>query len=244
MLYWLLKYVFIGPFLRLTSRPNLEGLEHLPAAGPVLLVGNHQSVADWLFMPLLLPRRVTFLAKSDYFTGTGLRGMLSRWFFGGSGQYPIDRTNADAAQAALDAGLEVLSSGGVLCMYPEGTRSPDGRLFRGKTGPARLAMRVEASVVPVGVVGSDAYVRRLRRFSRRNRVRVVIGEPFDMSPWEGRAGDRTAEREITDEIMRRIQRITGQEYVHDTYGSEMKKRYQAAQEAGHNLLDRPVEGQR
>lgn len=244
MLYWLLKHVFVGPFLRLTSRPEMTGLENFPTTGPVLLVGNHQSVADWLFMPLLLPRRVTFLAKSDYFTGTGLRGMLSRWFFGGSGQYPIDRTNADAAQAALDAGLEVLSGGDVLCMYPEGTRSPDGRLFRGKTGPARLALRSGAPVIPVGVVGSQEYIRGLRRFWRHDRVRVVLGEPLDLAPWAGRVGDRAAEREITDEFMRRIQSLTGQEYVHDTYGAEMKKRYEAARDAGHNLLDRPVDGQR
>lgn len=247
MLYYLLKYVLLGPFLRATSRPVVAGLEHLPRDGSVLLVGNHESVADWMFMPLLLPRRVTFLAKSDYFTGTGVRGMLSRWFFSGSGQYPIDRTNADAAQAALDAGLEVLSKGEVLCIYPEGTRSPDGRLFRGKTGPARLALRAGVSViVPVGVTGTGDYIRRLTRLrlGRRHRIDVVVGEPLDLSPWAGRQGDRTAEREITDECMRRIQALTGQEYVHDTYGAEMKKRYQAAQESGRNLLDRPVEGMR
>lgn len=119
MLYWLFKYVLIGPFLRSTSRPVITGRENFPASGAALLVGNHQSVADWLFTPLLLPRRVTFLAKSDYFTGTGIKGMLSRWFFAGTGQYPIDRSNADAAQAALNAGMEVLSSGEILCMYPE-----------------------------------------------------------------------------------------------------------------------------
>lgn len=246
LLYYLFKYVLIGPFLRLTSRPVVTGLEHFPERGAALLVGNHQSVADWLFTPLLLPRRVTFLAKSDYFTGTGIRGMLSRWFFAGSGQHPIDRTNADAAQAALDAGLEVLSSGEILCIYPEGTRSPDGRLYRGKTGPARLALRAGAPIIPVGVVGTSEYVRRLAKFrlGRRSEVRVMLGDPLDLAPWAGRAGDRAAEREITDEIMRRIQALTGQEYVHDIYGAEMKKRYDAAREAGRNLLDQPIEGQR
>lgn len=244
MLYWIMKYLVVGPFLRLTSSPKLIGGEHFPKEGAVLLAGNHQSVADWLFTPLLLPRRITFLAKSDYFTGTGIKGMLSRWFFAGTGQHPIDRTNANAAQAALDAGLEVLSSGGVLSIYPEGTRSPDGRLFRGKTGPARLALRAGAPIVPVGVVGSEEYVRSLSRFSRPAPVRVLIGEPIDLAPWADRVGDREAEREITDELMLRIQGLTGQEYVKDIYGAEMKKRYGAVQAAGHNLLDQPVEGQR
>lgn len=246
MLYYLLRNVIIGPFLRLTSRPVISGREHFPRRGAALLVGNHQSVADWLYTPLLVPRRVTFLAKSDYFTGTGIRGMLSRWFFAGSGQHPIDRTNADAAQAALDAGLEVLSSGEILCIYPEGTRSPDGRLYRGKTGPARLALRAGVPIVPVGVTGTSEYVRRITRlrFGRRPEVRVMLGEPLDLTPWAGREGDRAAEREITDELMRRIQALTGQEYVHDTYGADMKKRYEAVREAGRNLLDQPVEGQR
>ncbi|MEB8327008.1 1-acyl-sn-glycerol-3-phosphate acyltransferase [Dietzia kunjamensis] len=246
MLYYLFKYVLIGPFLRLTSRRVVTGREHFPERGGALLVGNHQSVADWLFTPLLLPRRVTFLAKSDYFTGTGVRGMLSRWFFAGSGQHPIDRTNADAAQAALDAGLEVLSSGEILCIYPEGTRSPDGRLYRGKTGPARLALRAGVPIIPVGVTGTSEYVRRISRFrpGRRTEIRVMLGEPLDLTPWAGREGDRDAEREITDELMRRIQALTGQEYVHDTYGAEMKKRYEAVRKAGRNLLDHPVEGQR
>lgn len=246
LLYYLFKFVLIGPFLKLTSRRVVTGREHFPKRGAALLVGNHESVGDWLFTPLMLPRRVTFLAKSDYFTGTGIRGMLSRWFFAGSGQHPIDRTNADAAQAALDAGLEVLSAGEILCIYPEGTRSPDGRLYRGKTGPARLAMRAGVPIIPVGVTGTSEYIRRVRRlrFGRRTEVRVMLGEPLDLGPWAGREGDRDAEREITDELMRRIQALTGQEYVPEVYGAEMKKRYQAAHEAGRNLLDHPVEGQR
>ncbi|WP_238529243.1 lysophospholipid acyltransferase family protein [Dietzia alimentaria] len=246
VLYYLFKHVLIGPFLRLTSRCVVTGRENFPRHGPALLVGNHESVADWLFMPLLVPRRVTFLAKSDYFTGTGIRGMLSRWFFAGSGQHPIDRTNADAAQAALDAGLEVLSRGEVLCIYPEGTRSPDGRLFRGKTGPARLALRAGVPIIPVGVIGGGDYIRGLSRlrFGRRPEIRIKVGEPVDLSPWAGRAGDRTAERELTDEFMRHIQALTGQEYVPDTYGADMKKRYEAVQKAGRNMLDQPVEGMR
>lgn len=239
------KLVLIGPFLKLTSRRVVTGQERLPRDGAAILAGNHQSVADWLFTPLVLPRKINFLAKSDYFTGTGIHGMLSRWFFGGAGAYPIDRTDADAAQAALNAGLEVLAKGEVLGMYPEGTRSPDGRLFRGKTGPARLALRAGVPIIPVGVIGTGDYVRRLSRVrGGRVCVKVMLGEPVDMAPWAGRAGDRVAEREITDEVMRRIQALTGQEYVHDTYGADMKKRYEAVRGSGHNLLDQPVEGQR
>lgn len=227
MLYWLMKYVFVGPFLRLTGRPTFEGRENFPTSGPALIVGNHLSIADWLFMPLVSPRRVTFLAKSDYYTGKGIRGMLSRWFFGGTGQYPIDRTNADAAQAALDAGLEVLGSGELLCMYPEGTRSPDGRLYKGKTGPARLALRAGVPIVPVGVIGTDEYIRADSRWPHPTRIRVRFGEPLDIGPWADRVGDREAEREITDLLMERIRELTGQEYVPDTYGADEKKRLEA-----------------
>ena len=224
MLYWLFKYVLIGPFLRLTGRPTFEGRENFPTTGPALLVGNHLSVADWLFMPLVVPRRVTFLAKSDYFTRPGLYGRLQKIFFAGSGQYPIDRTNADTAQAALDAGLEVLGRGDLLCIYPEGTRSPDGRLYRGKTGPARLALRAGVPIVPVGVIGTDRYVRQGSRRPHPTRIRVRFGAPLDLSPWADRVGDRSAEREITDEIMLRIQALTGQEYVPDVYGADEKRR--------------------
>lgn len=245
MLYWLFKYVLIGPFLRLTSRHVVTGKEHFPRSGAALLVGNHLSIGDWLFMPLLMPRRVTFLAKSDYFTGTGIKGLLSRWFFAGTGQHPIDRTNADAAQAAMNAGLEVLSAGEILCIYPEGTRSPDGRLYRGKTGPARLAMKAAVPVIPIGVTGTGDYIRAISklRFGRRPQVRVMVGEPLDLTGWEGREGDRAAEREITDELMRRIQELTGQEYLPEIYGAEMKKQFDAIRDSGRNLLDQPTDEQ-
>lgn len=242
LLYWLFKFVLIGPFLRLTSRRVVTGREHFPREGAALLVGNHLSVADWLFMPLLMPRRVTFLAKSDYFTGTGIKGALSRFFFAGSGQHPIDRTNADAAQAAINAGLEVLGEGEILCIYPEGTRSPDGRLYRGKTGPVRVAMRAGVPIVPIGVTGTGDYIRWLTRprLGRRPEIRVMVGEPFDITPWADRVGDRAAEREITDQLMLRIQELTGQEYLPDTYGADMKKRFEHVRASGRNLLDQPA----
>lgn len=243
MLYWLMKYVVVGPFLWVTGRPTFEGREHVPATGPALLVGNHLSVADWLVMPFVVPRRVYFLAKSDYYTGTGVRGTLSRWFFEWTGQHPIDRTNADSAQVAMDAGLEVLRAGKLLCIYPEGTRSPDGRLYRGKTGLARLALRAGVPLIPVGVTGTDRYLHQDRRFPRPAKLTVRMSAPLDLSPWADRIGDRTAEREITDEVMRRIQALTGQQYVPDTYGADEKKRLEALRTDDGAHGDRRSDGQ-
>ena len=238
MIYRLLKFVLLGPFLRLFNRPRTEGRHNVPNAGPALLASNHLSVADWLFMPLVLPRRVTFLAKAEYFNRPGLYGALQRLFFAGSGQYPIDRTNAESAQAALNAGGEVLARGDLLGMYPEGTRSPDGRLYRGKTGPARLALNTGVPIVPVALVGTDRI--KGKRFPRPVRVTVKFGEPVDLTPWAGREGDRGAEREITDVVMERIQVLSGQEYVRDQYGADVKKKMEALANSGHNLLDQPA----
>ena len=224
MLYWLLKYVFIGPFLRVTARPRYEGRENFPTTGAALFVCNHLSVADWLFFPLVAPRRLTFLAKSEYFTRPGFIGRLQKAFFELSGQYPIDRTNADTAQAALETGERLLQGGDLLVMFPEGTRSPDGRLYRGKTGPARLAMRAGVPLVPVGLIGTGDYIPLDSMRPRPTRVTVRVGEPIDLSPWAGRIGDRVAEREITDLLMERIRELSGQEYVPDVYGADMKKR--------------------
>ena len=223
MVYWLLKYVLIGPFLRITARPRVVGMEHFPSTGAALFVCNHLSVADWLFFPLVAPRRLTFLAKSEYFTRPGPIGRLQKAFFELSGQYPIDRTNADTAQAALETGERLLLGGDLLVMFPEGTRSPDGRLYRGKTGPARLAMRAGVPLVPVGLVGTGDYLPLDSTLPRPTRVTVRVGEPIDLSPWAGRVGDRAAEREITDLLMERIRDLTGQEYVPDVYGADMKQ---------------------
>ena len=155
MFYWFLKWVAIGPLLRVVFRPQVEGAEHVPEEGPAILASNHLSYADWLFMPLTLSRRVTFVAKAEYFTGTGLKGWLQKTFFSGSGQVPIDRSGADAAAGALLSAKRVLGEGGLFGIYPEGTRSHDGKLYRGKTGVARLALETGVPVVPVAVVGTD-----------------------------------------------------------------------------------------
>ncbi len=152
MWYWLFKYIFMGPLLSLLGRPKVEGLEHVPQSGPVILASNHLAVADSFYLPLVVSRRITFLAKAEYFTGTGLKGWFTRWFYTVAGQVPIDRTDADSAQSALTTAERILGEGKLLGMYPEGTRSPDGRLFKGKTGLARVALTSGVPVIPVAMI--------------------------------------------------------------------------------------------
>ena len=136
MLYWFLKWIALGPWLKLVFRPHVEGAENVPASGPAILASNHLSYADWLFMPLTLPRRVTFVAKAEYFTTPGVKGWFQKKFFSGAGQVPIDRSGANAAEGALASARHILGQGELFGIYPEGTRSHDGRLYRGKTGVA------------------------------------------------------------------------------------------------------------
>ncbi|MCZ2824777.1 MULTISPECIES: lysophospholipid acyltransferase family protein [unclassified Modestobacter] len=227
MFYWFLKFVAVGPIVKLVFRPRVEGVERVPATGAAIIASNHLSAADWIFMPLSLRRRVTFLAKAEYFTGTGPKGAAQRLFFGGSGQVPIDRTNASAAEDAIRTGIRILSRGRLLGIYPEGTRSPDGRLFRGKTGIARMSLETGAPVVPVAMVYEPRSVPLPGRLGRRlskHLLRVVVrfGEPLDFSRYDGLSGDRFVERSITDEIMYEIMELSGQEYV-DLYGAKVKK---------------------
>lgn len=230
MFYWLLKYILMGPWLYLFGRPTFEGAENFPEDGAALLAVNHLSAADWLFLPLRAPRRLTFLAKSEYFTGTGIEGKFKRFFFAQTGQVPIDRTNADAATAAMETGARVLAEGEILGMFPEGTRSPDGKLYRGKTGVARVALKAGVPIIPVGLVGTDKFLSADSHIPRPAKIRVRIGEPLDVTPWLDRVGEREAEREITDEVMRRIQVLSGQEFVPDVYGAAVKKQLEAQRE--------------
>jgi 1-acyl-sn-glycerol-3-phosphate acyltransferase len=219
LFYWFLKFVGIGPVVRVLFRPRAEGTQHVPATGAAILASNHLSAADWICMPLSIRRRVTFLAKAEYFTGSGVKGFLQRAFFSGAGQVPIDRTSASAAEDAIQTGLGILRDGKLLGIYPEGTRSPDGRLFRGKIGVARMALQTGVPVVPVAM----SYSHRKLPFGRKiMRVEVRFGEPLDFSRYEGLAGDRFVERSITDEIMYEIMTLSGQEYV-DVYGATVKK---------------------
>ncbi|SCL68251.1 1-acyl-sn-glycerol-3-phosphate acyltransferase [Micromonospora peucetia] len=221
MLYWLLKYVILGPLLRLIFRPQVEGLHHVPATGPVILASNHLSFSDSIFTPLIVKRRVTFIAKAEYFTGKGVKGWLTKMFFVGSGTIPVDRSGGRAARAALDTQLRVLRGGGIAGIYPEGTRSPDGRLYRGKTGVARLALESGALVVPTAMLNADEIQPPGKLIPRIARVRIRFGPPLDFSRYAGMTGDRFVERAVTDEIMYELMELSGREYV-DTYAQKAK----------------------
>ncbi|MFM1722256.1 MULTISPECIES: lysophospholipid acyltransferase family protein [Mycobacteriales] len=230
MWYWLFKYVLLGPMLWLLGRPKLEGAENIPMDGPAILASNHQAVLDSFFLPLRVTRRITFLAKSEYFTGTGLKGSFQRWFFSAVGQVPIDRTGADAAQDALNAGLRVLGSGKLLGIYPEGTRSPDGRLYKGKTGLARLALESGVPVIPVAMIDTAKVNPIGSRVWKPAKVTVRIGEPIDFSRYAGMGGNRFVERAVTDEVMYKLMRLSGQEYV-DIYAATLKNPVPGAEPA-------------
>ncbi|MBT2264782.1 MULTISPECIES: lysophospholipid acyltransferase family protein [Rhodococcus] len=221
MLYWLFKYVLIGPVLWLFGRPTIEGQHHIPKKGPVILAGNHRAVADSFFLVLMVRRRITFVAKSEYFTGTGVKGAMQRWFFGGAGQVPIDRSGADASRAALDTAIGILDKGGVWGIYPEGTRSPDGCLYKGKTGAIRVALETGAPVIPVVVHGGDAVNPPGTRMWRFSKVRITVGEPIDFSRYRELRGYQAVVRAATDELMTVLCEQSGQEYV-DVYGADVK----------------------
>jgi 1-acyl-sn-glycerol-3-phosphate acyltransferase len=226
VLYYVLKYVILGPWIRLIFRPKVEGREYLPDTGAAIIASNHLSFSDSIFMPLMVKRKVTFVAKQEYFTGKGLKGFLVRMFFVGAGTIPVDRSGGRAAQAAIDTGLRVLREGRLFGIYPEGTRSPDGRLHRGKTGVARLALESGAPVIPVAMLNADEIQPPGKILPKIKRVRIRFGPPLDFSRYAGMAGDRFIERAVTDEIMYELMTLSGREYV-DIYAQKVK----AAKEA-------------
>jgi 1-acyl-sn-glycerol-3-phosphate acyltransferase len=227
VLYWWSKFVLLGPLLRLFCRPTIEGVEHVPQRGGAILASNHLAVADSFLLPLLVPRRITFLAKREYFTQPGLVGHLKRNFFTGVGQVPIDRASGSAAQAAMATAVRLLREGRLLGIYPEGTRSPDGRLYKGKTGVARMTLEASVPVIPVAMIGTDRVNPIGSRIWRPRKVRIKLGKPLDFSRYYGMAGDRFIERSMTDEIMYALMELTGQTYV-DMYAASVKERAAAA----------------
>ena len=186
MFYWFLKWIALGPVLRVVFRPHVEGADHVPATGPAILASNHLSYADWLFMPLTIARRVTFVAKAEYFNTPGLKGWMQKKFFSGAGQVPIDRASGSAAEGALSTAKRILGNGELFGIYPEGTRSHDGRLYRGKTGVARLALETGVPVIPVAVVGTDVVAPPGKKFGTFTRPHVRYGRPLDFSRYERR----------------------------------------------------------
>jgi 1-acyl-sn-glycerol-3-phosphate acyltransferase len=233
VLYWLLKRVVLGPLLRLVYRPWAEGTEHVPREGAAILAGNHLTVVDSFFMPLVLDRKVSFLAKSDYFEGRGIRGGVKRWFFGGTGNVPVDRSGGEASQAAVRKALEILAAGDLLGIYPEGTRSPDGRLYRGKTGVARMALEAQVPVIPVAMIGTAEMQPpgTLIPKIKRTGPGIRFGKPLDFSRYAGMDADRYVLRSVTDEIMYALMELSGQEYV-DEYAASVKKRLERAETDG------------
>ena len=230
MFYWVLKTVVLGPLLKLLFRPWVQGEEHIPDEGAAIFASNHLSFSDSIFLPLMVPRRMTFLAKSDYFTGRGLKGKATAAFFKGVGQLPIDRSGGKAGEAALNSGLRVLRRGELLGIYPEGTRSPDGRLYRGRTGVARMALEAGVPVLPVAMIGTDKAQPTGKKLPRIMRIGIRIGRPLSFARYEGMEEDRFVLRSITDEIMYELMLLSGQEYV-DEYATSMKDRLVRAAKA-------------
>ena len=223
MAYFILKNFVLGPLLKALFRPWVRGMENIPTTGPVILASNHLSFSDSIFLPLQSRRPVVFLAKSEYFTGKGIKGALTRWFFKATGQLPIDRSGGKASEASLNTGLKVLAQGQVLGIYPEGTRSPDGRLFRGRTGIARMVLEAKVPVLPVAMIDTEKVQPIGRRLPRIRRIGIIVGEPLDFSRFDGMEGDRVILRAVTDEIMYELMKISGQEYV-DVYASTLKEK--------------------
>ena len=229
MFYWVVK-ALLAPILKL-FRPWAEGAEYVPRTGPAILASNHLSFSDHFFAPLPLPRKVVFLAKSEYFTGRGIKGLFSRAFFSGVGQIPVDRSGGKASERALATGLRVLAGGDLLGIYPEGTRTPDGRLFRGKTGVARLALEARVPVIPCAMIGGFEF-QPPGKITPQFKVRpgVRFGKPLDFSRYYGMENDRLVLRAVTDEIIYEIMRLSGQEYV-DEYAAQHKAKKHAEKKA-------------
>ncbi|MCX5149036.1 MULTISPECIES: lysophospholipid acyltransferase family protein [unclassified Streptomyces] len=221
MFYHLLKHVLLGPLLRLLFRPRIEGLENIPPEGAAIIAGNHLSFSDHFLMPAILKRRITFLAKAEYFTGPGVKGRLTAFFFRSAGQIPVDRSGKDAGQAALREGLGVLAKGELLGIYPEGTRSHDGRLYKGKVGVAAMALGAGVPVVPCAMVGTFEIQPPGQKIPNIRRVTIRFGRPLDFSRYAGLEGERAVLRAVTDEIMYAVLGLSGQEYV-DRYAAEVK----------------------
>jgi 1-acyl-sn-glycerol-3-phosphate acyltransferase len=219
--YWVVKAI-LGPFLKIVFRPWSAGTDNVPREGPAILASNHLSFSDHFFAPLPLPRKVVFLAKSEYFTGRGIKGLISKAFFSGVGQIPVDRSGGKASERALRTGLRVLADGHLLGIYPEGTRTPDGRLYRGKTGVARLALEARVPVIPTAMVGTFEF-QPPGKITPRLWVRpgVKFGKPLDFSRYYGMENDRLVLRATTDEIMYELMKLSGQEYV-DQYAQRLK----------------------
>ena len=241
MLYWFFKWFSIGPLTRLLFRPWIEGEENLPESGPAILVSNHISAGDTFLVPAMIKRRLTFPAKAELFSGHGIRGRITGWFMKSIGQLPMDRSGGRASATSMDGVLGVLASGELLGIYPEGTRSPDGRLYKGKTGVARIVLQAGVPVIPVGMINTQFVPTRLFKIPLMRRPGVRIGKPLDFSRYSGSGNDRTVLRWVTDEIMNAVMELTGQTYV-DAYASSVKEAAAEGRELAAPVVSRPGAG--
>lgn len=224
------KNVLIGPFLHVYNRPWIEGVEKIPATGPAILASNHQAVMDSFFLPLLCPRQITFPAKAEYFTAPGIKGRLKRFFFEGLNEIPVNRTDKGAGEALLEAATKVYKEGNVLGIYPEGTRSPDGRIYKGKTGMARVALETNQDVIPVAMIDSRKANPIGTVIPRPFKTGIRIGDPINAVDFVKSQGldpaSYEARRVLTDHVMHILSDLTGQPYV-DMYAADVKKSLEA-----------------
>ena len=231
-MYWLLRNIFLGPFLRLLYRPKARGLRNVPGDGPVILASNHVSFMDSMFIPLVVKRKVVFLGKADYFTSA-----KTAWFFRAAGVIPVRREGGSASEAAIQAGIGELKNGHIVGIYPEGTRSPDGRLYRGKTGVARMALLAKAPIVPIAVFGTRELQPIGKRFPKLSgRIEVHFGKPLSFERFYGQEADRFVLRSVTDEVLYEIMMLSGQEYV-DEYASKVKAQLAEANVGAESAAD-------
>lgn len=222
MFYWIFKWSLFSPVVRLVWRPQVTGLENIPESGPAVVVCNHTSAVETFIVPAVISRRLTFPAKAELFAeGGGPFKRLVAWFLTVVGQVPMDRSGGRASAGSMDSVLQVLRNGELLAIFPEGTRSPDGRLYKGKTGVARLVLQARVPIIPIGI--RDTRLQRTKRLGipYYRRAKISIGKPIDFDRYAGVATDRTVLRHVTDEIMAAVQEQSGQEYV-DAYGSSVK----------------------
>lgn len=211
----------LGPIMRLMFRTRVEGAENIPGSGPVILAGNHLTFIDSMILPLVCDRQVFFIGKDEYVTGKGFKGRAMAWFFTGVGMIPVDRDGGRGGVAALMTGRRVLEQGRIFGIYPEGTRSPDGRLYRGRTGIARLTLMTGAPVVPFAMIGTDKLQPNGTGMPRTGKVTVRFGKPMEFSRYEGMDRDRYVLRAVTDSVMAEVMELSGQEYV-DMYATKAK----------------------
>jgi 1-acyl-sn-glycerol-3-phosphate acyltransferase len=237
LFYWIFKWSLFTPVVRLVWRPKVTGLENITSSGPAIVVCNHTSAVETFIVPAVIPRRLTFPAKAELFAeGGGLGKRIVAWFLAAVGQVPMDRSGGRASAGSMDSVLQVLRNGELLAIFPEGTRSPDGRLYKGKTGVARLVLQAKVPVIPVGI--RDSVARHTKRLGipYYPRTKISIGQPIEFDRYAPAAGDRDVLRYVTDEIMAAVQQQSGQVYV-DAYGASVK----AALADGRELASAVVE---